>query len=163
MAASKSTWPAEPREILESDKPASLVVDPCLLPKHESELDRELVLEFVLEVMENDRPRAGVAVSLMPSSLFDQIAEPNSVSMGERRVSLICCRPFALRSTYLDDVETGESMCNEGLGEFVFVFGLDNRFWLAVLWWFPISVQLNSSGGATTLKATRRRALIYYG
>jgi hypothetical protein len=126
MAASRSTW------VFAS---LSFVVDPCLLPKHDIEFDLELVLEFDLEMIEEGRPWRGASSPTAFPSLVDH-ADPCSVSTGERRPSLIRCRPFALRSAYLDSEDSTKSAG----GEFVFVFGLDSRLWwfFGVLWVLPI-------------------------
>jgi hypothetical protein len=109
-----------------------------LPPKQDSELDLEFVLELDLEATDIGRPRARVASSpIAPSSFFDHIAVPKSEPIGDKRVSLIWYRSFALRSAYPEDTEPGESVASPSPGEFVFVFGFDN-LWLAVLWLLPI-------------------------
>jgi len=141
MAVSRSTCVLfETKDILEPCSSVSLVVDPCLLPKHDNELDLELVLEFDLEITEEGRPRArGASSPTASSSLFDHAAFPCSESTGERSVSLICCRPFALKSAYLEVTDTGDSTTSAGPDEFVLVLGFDNRlWWLGELWLLPM-------------------------
>jgi hypothetical protein len=133
MAASRSTCPFN--EVFEPCRSVSLVVEPCLLPKQDNELDLELVLELVrelareldLEMTDSGRPRGRGANSLTKSSSLPD--QPVSVSRGERGVSWTWYRPFALKSVYLDLTEAGDSTAGAGPGEFVFVFGFDNRLW----------------------------------
>lgn len=113
----------------------SFVVEPCLLPKQDNEFDLELVLELVrelareldLERTDSGRPRGCEANSPTASSSLP--GQPFSVSRGERGVSWIWNRPFALKSVYLDFTEAGDSTAGAGPGEFVFVFGFDKRLW----------------------------------
>ena len=110
MASAISMFEEEARESLESPIPASLAVEPCLLPKHDSELERELErefdLEFDLEVIDKERSRnLVVSTALSFFCIHGATSKPSTV--GERRASLICWRPSGLRSAGLDD--DGES------------------------------------------------------
>jgi hypothetical protein len=89
------------------------------------ELVLELVLEFDLDIADSERPLP-VVVSAISSSLCAHTADPNSSSTGERRASLICCRPSALRSAGREDTEMGESVLRAAPVELVFVFGFDS-------------------------------------
>jgi hypothetical protein len=98
-----------------------------LPPKHDNEFDlelvRELALEFDRDNIDSGRPRVrGANSPIASSSLFDH---PASVSMGDRGVSLVWLRPFALKSAYLELTDAGESVSSTG-GEFVLVLGFDN-------------------------------------
>ena len=119
----------ETKEDFESAKPPSLVIEPCLLPKHDIELDLEFVREFDLEIIDKARPRVVVTGSSITSSLVDQAVEPKSDSIGDSKVSLICCRPFVLKSANREVTATGDSALTTGLGEFEFVFGFESRLW----------------------------------
>jgi hypothetical protein len=96
MAASKSSWVLGAP--LGSERSFSLAVEPCLPPKHDSELDLELVREFARELAfeldrdtkDRGRPRVrGASLLIASSSLFDDTVEPASVSIGDKSVSLI--------------------------------------------------------------------------
>jgi hypothetical protein len=116
MAASTST--VGDMVFLEPFKSVSLVDEPCLLPKHDKELDLELVREFDLDITDSGRPRGREASSATASSsLFAHTIEPASVSKMERGLSLTCCRPFALQSVYLEVTEDGESVASVATGE----------------------------------------------
>jgi hypothetical protein len=165
MAACRSRVDGDAKEIWESAS--------YLLPKHDNELDLELVLELFFELVlelvlefddmaDTERPLP-LVVSAISSSFCAHTADPNSSLIGERRASLICCRPSALRSTCRkgagEGAGLGESVCRaarvelvgesvfraarvELVGEsvfkaapveLVFVFGLDSLLGVAVL------------------------------
>jgi hypothetical protein len=133
---------------VDSARSFSLAVEPCLLPpKHDNELDLELVLELAfeldLEIIDNGRPRVrGASSPIASSSLCDHAIDPVSVSRGDKSASLMWYRPFALKSAYLEFTDDGESVSNAGAGEFVFVLGFANRWWwLGVLWLLPMVVR----------------------
>jgi hypothetical protein len=131
-----------------------------LLPKQDIEFDLELTLEFVLEITDNGRPRVwGARSPITSSSLFVHALEPKSVSAGDSSVSLICCRPFVLKSAYLEETETGESTTRAGPGEFVLVFGFDKRLGRSLeLWLFPISSRCGAVWSRTP-SSNQREAL----
>lgn len=113
IASAISTCEPEMSDSLESAMPASLAAEPCLLPKQDSELERELDLEFDLEfVLEaTDRGLSRTfAVSTALSLVCDRMSWSNSAVVGERRASLICCRPSGLRSAGPEKEHSGESL-----------------------------------------------------
>lgn len=126
IAASKSTGVFDTKDSLEPWISVSFAVEPCLLRKHDNELDRELTLEFDLDMIDKGRPRPRGASSPTASSLSSDRIVPCSVSTGEGGTSFVCCRVFTLGSAYLKD--SGES-ARRTAGEFVLVFGLDRRLW----------------------------------
>lgn len=130
MASAISMLEDEARESLESPSPASLAVEPCLLPKHDRELERELEREFDLErdldVMETERSRV-LMVSTALSFFCMHGATSKAGAVGERSASLICWRPSGLRSTGLGEAESsGTSGLGATGGELEFVLGLES-------------------------------------
>lgn len=152
IASAISTFEPEAKDNLESDMPASLAAEPCLLPKHdrelERELDREFDLEFDLEAADRDASRV-LVVSTALSFFCTRGCWSNSSARSDRSVSLICCRPSALTST--GDGDSDESPLEAGATELVLVFGLDSLLALGVLGWLPMLLgcsECGESGGA---------------
>lgn len=129
MAASRSTVVFTFNDCLDSANPAIFVMEPCLLPKRDTELDREFALELVLD--DAGRVRLGncVVFSSLSFSFAGQETSNGSVFTDESSESLMCCRPLVLRSAHGGVDKTGESVFGGRLGELVFVLGFERRFW----------------------------------
>jgi hypothetical protein len=138
-----------------------LAVGACLFLKHDIELDRELVLELDLEIMDQVRPRAVVASPTSPCWCGAGTKSSSEVT-GERRASLICCRPSVVRSGHVGDIAAGDSTLGAALVEFLLVLGFDSLFEFAVLGWLPILWGSARFGERQRSKLLRRTHQIVY-